>query len=231
MIIHHQISKLYKIINLDGQVIEQAEVRVDKKLSYSLNKGSGFYVLYDLLEGKHTLTISHPKYKTLEFIIDIVNTQEVQPEILYLEWKASYIPNGKKVVVGTLDIKQSNFDYYYCVCTKKNTFKVFNDVSKGSELLKIKFSESILLDYREIAISGYIHKLKEYDFEKKGYLLNSPLEEEMELGDIVYLLNKGVTDTQGNYEILVDTNLCDKENKITVLFFYEGQQQKVVVQM
>ncbi len=229
MKIRHNISKIYKLINFDGEVIEHAEIQVDNKISSSLYKGGGFYILYDLLEGKHTITIFHKKYKTVEFIIDICNTIEIQPEILYLEWKENYLPPNKKIITGVLDNQEG--EYYYCVCTKKTTFKVLGDLIKGSQLLKMKFSENIPLDYRMVAVSSssVIYKLKEYDFDKKAYFLEYPLEEEVEFGDNVYLLQKGIIKEDGTYEIIIDTSFCDKENNISVLFLYNRKQQKVTI--
>ena len=229
MSIHHNISKIYKLINFDGEVIENVEIRVDNKVSHTLYKGGGFYILYDLLKGKHKVTISHRKYKTVEFIIDICNTIEIQPEILYLEWKENYLPSNKKIITGRLD--NLGKEYYYCVCTKKTTFKVLGDLPRGSQILKMKFSEIIPLDYCMVAVasSAVIHKLKEYDFDKKAYILNCPLEEEVELGDNVYLLQKGIVKEDGTYQILVDTNFCDKENNISVLFLYDKKQQKISI--
>ncbi len=231
MHIYHQVSKIYKIINFDAQVIEQVDIRVDRKLFYSLNKSRGFYILYDLLEGKHTITISHKKYKTVEFVIDISNDKEILPEIVYLQWKDNYLPSSKKIVTGKLESNQKGLEYYYCVCTKKTMFKVLTDLSQGTQILKIKFSENIPLDYQMVAISSCstIYQLKEYDFEKKGYVLDCPLEAEIELGDSIYLLQKGILEENGMYRILVDTNFCDKEKNIPVLFIYDKKQQKVVV--
>ena len=229
MSIHHNISKIYKLINFDGEVIERVEIRVDNKSSHSLYKGGGFYILCDLLEGKHTITISHGRYKTVQFIIDVCQEDEVQPEVLCLEWKESYWPPNKKIITGVLDNLKG--EYYYCVCTKKTTFKVLCDLSQGSQILKMKFSEQIPLDYRMVAVasSSMIYKLKEYDFDKKVYFLECPLEDEVEFGDNVYLLQKGMTKEDGTYEILVDTNFCDKENNISVLFLYDKKQQKVTI--
>ena len=231
MNIRHNISKIYKLINFDGEIIEYVEIRVDNKISHSLYKGGGFYVLYDLLEGKHTITISHEKYKTITFMIDVCQEEEVQPEILCLEWKENYLPPNKKIITGILDYEEGNQEYYYCVCTKKTTFKVVSDLEKGNQFLKMKFSEQIPLDYRMVAVasSSVIYKLKEYDFNKKAYFLEYPLEEEVEFGDSVYLLQKGSTKQDGTYEILVDTNFCDKENNISILFLYKKKQQKVTI--
>lgn len=216
---------------MDGEIIEHVEIRVDNKISHSLYKGGGFYILYDLLEGKHKITVSHIKYKILEFVIDICDRQEAQPEILCLEWKDVYLPRNKKIIKGTLDSMQCGNEYYYCVCTKKTMFKVLNDLSKGNQILKIKFSENVPLDYRTVALSSCstIYRLKEYDFEKKGYPLEYPLEEEVELGDNAYLLQRGIIEKDGMYQILVDTSFCDKENNISVLFMYDNKQQKVIV--
>lgn len=216
---------------MDGEVIERVEIRVDNKIFHSLYKGGGFYILYDLLEGKRKITISHMKYKTLEFMIDVCDVQEIQPEVVCLEWKDAYLPRNKKIVKGTLDCVQCGKEYYYCVCTKKTMFKVLNDLPKGNQILKIKFSENIPLDYRMVAFlsCSTVYRLKEYDFEKKGYPLEYPLEEEVELGDNAYLLQKGIIEKDGMYQILVDTNFCDKENNISVLFMYDNKQQKVIV--
>ena len=95
----------------------------------------------------------------------------------------------------------------------------------------MKFSEQIPLDYRMVAVttSPMIYKLKEYDFDKKAYFLEYSLEEEVEFGDNVYLLQKGVTKEDGTYQILVDTSFCDKENNISVLFLYDKKQQKISI--
>ncbi len=231
MNIRHNISKIYKLINFDGEVIERVEIRVDNKIFHSLYKGSGFYILYDLLEGKHTIEISHGKYKTETFIIDVCQEDEVQPEVLCLEWKENYLPPNKKIITGVLDNKEGSQEYYYCVCTKKTTFKVLSDLSKGNPMLKMKFSEQIPLDYRMVTVSSstVVYKLKEYDFDKKAYFLEYPLEEVVEFGDTVYLLQKGSTKADGTYEILIDTSFCDKENNISILFLYNKKQQKVTV--
>lgn len=231
MSIHHNISKIYKLINFDGEVIERVEIRVDHKISHSLYKGGGFYILYDLLEGKHTITISHGKYKTVNVIIDVCQEDEVQPEVLCLEWKENCLPPNKKIITGVLDNQEGSQEYYYCVCTKKTTFKVLSDLPKESPILKMKFSENIPLEYQMVAVSSspMIYKLKEYDFDKKAYFLECPLAEEVELGDSVYLLQKGITKEDGTYQILVDTSFCDRENNISVLFLYNGKQQKVTI--
>ena len=227
--IRHNISKIYKLINFDGEIIENVEIRVDNKISHTLYKGGGFYILYDLLEGEHIITISHRKYKTEKFTINIYIEGEIQPEILCLEWKENYLPPNKKIITGVLDNQEG--EYYYCVCTKKTTFKVLGDLIKGSQLLKIKFSENIPLDYRMVAVSSspVAYKVKEYEFDKKAYVLECPLEEEVEFGDNVYLLQKGIIKEDGTYEIIIDTSFCDKENNISVLFLYDKKQQKVTI--
>jgi len=175
--------------------------------------------LCNLPEGKYEILFICKGYKPVKMDLELNTDNTSSPEIILMELEEN-AQNMQDKFVLTGKLAKTKKDFYYNILRKGSLYRLSGNSEKGQNLLKLNFSENISLEFRKIIIGDMpkIYTLQEYDFINKGYILDKPLEQDTQTGDIIYLLNSGVTDEKGNYSILARKDFKDRNNKYNLIF-------------
>lgn len=228
MQINYRVSKVYKLIDIfTNKIILDANVIIKGSNIKALGKNDGFYLFCNLPEGNYEIIISAKGYKDLKTKLEIKSNETPLMELIELEPEENLGKAQDRIVLeGKLVKSEKKFDY--CIIRKDTMYRVIKACSKGEDLLYLKFSQNISLEYRNIIIEGVpeIYTIQSYDFSKNAYVLDRELEKDIEAGENVYLSSKGITDKNGNYNIVAHKDFTDKNGICNIIFVVGTKQIK-----
>ncbi len=231
--IRHKVSKIFKLVDsVSNYVVDDAQIRLQGGGLFQ-NKGDGFYVIDNLPDGQYLAEITREGYNRLVISFEVQRTVEEEIELILMEVASKTTALGTQTIIqgvlkeGKVLCKDQTFTY--SIVSNTYTKRVLSHGKKGDKELKLQYSVKEPLDYRKIAIDEVKgeYTLLGYDFATNTYKLKEALEEEVEIGAMIYLLNKLTTDAEGKYRIIVDSRAANKEGIIKLLFFYKGKEKKL----
>ena len=220
MQISYKISKVYKLVDsITNNIITNADIIVDKTNYKPINKKNGFYLLCNLPKGKYEVLFICKGYKPFKIDLELNSDNISSPEIILMELEEN-TQNMQDKFILTGKLAKAKKPFYYNIARKGTLYRLSEISEKGQDLLKMNFAENISLEFRKIIIgdTSEIYTIQRYDFINKGYILDKPLEQDTQIGDMVYLLNNAVTDKKGNYTIVTRKDFKDRNNKYNLIF-------------
>ncbi len=196
---------LYFVDGMRGTPLNEIELSA-KKQQY-IQKENG-YVIFLHIEKEQAIKIKKRGYAERTYFLK--PSQKIQTILL------QPIDESSIISISIKEKAWKNKKIYYALNEKICGKKILRPIEKDSMFLPMQYEKNYPLNHRNVAIEGCKknYTVFEYDFQKKAYLLQQPLEKAILQGQMLFALNETTSDEKGNMTLYFEKTAFQKKENI-----------------
>lgn len=221
MPIVYSLSSIIKTVDLfTGKAIEDVNIKYSKGNCQIIYKGRGIFAVINWNKKKVDIIAQKKGYDAAKATLEYDGNTE---KIIALRRQNADTVNIECRIDRSI-YKSGENSVLYGVASYEGSSRIIRSSPKSSFSVKIDASSQLDEQYRQVFIegSGAVYTVKKYELNSRSYILDKPLDNDIDAGSAITVLNS--MDVKGqsfNIEVLKSEYLLSKN--LSIALFYNNK--------